>query len=185
MKLYPEVRLFTFLVIVKVLPTSPYLTLPYTLRCLNSPYLVVPDLKTSVQPVHNGSINQLLCFVDKCLMEYGGNSGEFSSVNRECEFKVYYPNKPIELMFKNISVPRNNTIDISQRHTPINNFKSLGIIRSDDSGKTRYFRNIARRSYNVITFHTTTANVRFSLSFKPLTTGTFFTIIHALNSSVG
>lgn len=117
-------------------------------------------------------------------MEYGGNSGEFSSVNRECEFKVYYPNKPIELMFKNISVPPNNTIDISQRHISINNFQSLGIIRSDDSGKTRYFRNIVRRSYNVIAFHTTTANVRFSLSFKPLTTGTFFTIIQVLSSSV-
>ena len=110
-------------------------------------------------------------------MEYSGKSGAFSSVNRECEFNIYYSNKPIELTFNNIYVPPNNTIDISQRHTVITNFKSLGIIRSDDSGKTKYFRDIVRSDYNVITFHTRAANVQFRLRFKPLVSGKVPTII--------
>lgn len=121
-------------------------------------------------------IHCFCAFLDKCLMEYGGKSGAFSSVNRECEFNIYYPNKPLELTFKNIYVPLNNTIDISQGYEE-NVFKSLGIIRSNDSGKTRYFRDIVRSGYDVITFRTLASNVQFRLSFKPLVSGKVFIII--------
>ena len=114
-------------------------------------------------------------FVDKCLMEYvpRGKSGQFSSVNRSCEYNFYY-RTAIELAFENIDVPQGSNISVIQVHNSINNFRPLGNIRSNDSGKTRYFRTLPFSTFNMIIIRTDITNVLFRLSFKPFISGKFF-----------
>jgi hypothetical protein len=107
-------------------------------------------------------------FVDKCLVEYVplDKSGQISSVNRSCEFNIYY-RTAIEMTFKNIDVPQNSAIAVLQGIKELTSFKSLGNIRSEDSGKTRYFRNVVYSTFTLITVRTDAANAWFHLSFKP------------------
>jgi hypothetical protein len=111
-------------------------------------------------------------FVDKCLVEYVplDKLGQFSSVNRSCEFNIYY-RTAIEMTFKNIDVPQNSAIAVLQGIKELTSFKSLGNIRSEDSGKTRYFRNVVYSTFTLITVRTDAANAWFHLSFKPFISG--------------
>ena len=120
-------------------------------------------------------------FADKCLTEYEGKSGRFSTVNRPCEFNIYY-SEAIELTFDNIQVSTNHTINILQGFKRGHSFASLGNISSDHSGKIVNLRNIIHSSYDIITFRTSSANSSFQLFFKPYESSKFGSRFEILNA---
>ncbi|XP_028400214.1 uncharacterized protein LOC114523477 isoform X2 [Dendronephthya gigantea] len=113
---------------------------------------------------------------DVCLIEYVGRAGQFSSVNRSCEFNIFY-SAAIELTFKNIKVPENGTIEVFQRTKyPVRN-EILGTIKSEDSGTTKYFRNTGGTSgERLISIRTNGASVMFRLNFKPFVSDRIVTL---------
>ena len=103
------------------------------------------------------------CFVEYVPVDY---SGQFSSLNRSCEYKLY-PSVPMELTFESIHVPQEGTITVFQSKSLLNYLRLLGKIRSEDTGRTKYFKTIDRWDFDTIIVRTNATNVLFRMSFKP------------------
>ena len=120
-------------------------------------------------------------FADKCLIEYKGKSGHFSTENCPCEFIIYY-SQQTELTFDNIQVSTNHSINILQGFKRGHSFASLGNISSDHSGKIVNLRNVPHSSYDIITFRTSSANSSFRVFFKPYESSKFGSRFEILNA---
>ena len=108
-----------------------------------------------------------------CLIEYVGKAGQFSSVNRSCEFNIFY-SAPIELTFESIKVPQNGTIKVLQQNKYTSRDTILGTIKSEDSATTKYYRNSGGTSgERHISIRTDGASTMFRLNFKPFISGKF------------
>ena len=100
---------------------------------------------------------------DSCVVDYKSTIGQFSSFNRSCEYNIYLANNlQIEMKFDNLLIPANRFIKLVQKQylsdRPLENLKS------NDSGKTKYFR--SKDLYNVISI-SADPNVVFHVSFQP------------------
>ena len=101
------------------------------------------------------------------------NSGHFSSLNRSCEYKLYY-STAVELTFENIHVPQEGAITVFQGKSLLNDLRSLGKIRSGDTGRMKYFKAMDRWSFDTIIVRTNATNVLFRMSFKPFISSKFY-----------